>query len=199
VKFVTEDGLTLAGTLFPGDGDLAVVLTHQGAGQPTQKSWHTFATLAAQHGVTALPFDFRDDFGGPLDLDVVAAIRFLRGRGYTRIACIGASMGGTSCLKAALTEELVGIGVIGSAWSTGGGVTIESGDLATLTMPKLFVTTDNDRFEGITAVIKSMYKQAPDPKQYQEYTGTAHGTEIFSTQHRDDFRALLIGFLENLR
>ena len=77
VSFTTEDGVALSGTLFPGGGDLAVVLAHQGAGQPSQKSWHTFATLAAQHGFTALPFDFRVDFGGPLDRDVVAAIRFL--------------------------------------------------------------------------------------------------------------------------
>jgi len=199
VSFVTEDGVTLSGTLFPGGGDLAVVLAHQGAGQPSQKSWHTFATLAAQRGFTALPFDFRSDFGGPLDRDVVAAVRFLRRRGYTRIACIGASMGGTSCLVAALTEELAGVGVIGSDWSTGGGLTLEPADLAALTMPKLFVTTDNDRFTGIPAVMKSIYKQAPEPKQFQEYPGTAHGTEIFGTKYRDDFRALLMGFLDGLR
>jgi pimeloyl-ACP methyl ester carboxylesterase len=198
VSFVTEDGVTLRGTLFPGGGDLAVVLAHQGAGQPSQKSWHTFATLAAQRGFTALPFDFREDFGGPLDRDVVAAIQLLRSRGYTRIACIGASMGGTSCLKAGLTEELVGIGVIGSGWSTGGGVSVERDQLAALTMPKLFVTTDNDRFTGIPAVMKSMYNAAPDPKQFQEYPGTVHGTEIFGTLYRDEFRALLLGFLAGL-
>jgi pimeloyl-ACP methyl ester carboxylesterase len=199
VSFVTDDGIKLNGTLFLGDGDLAVVLAHQGAGQITQKSWHTFANLAAQHGVTALPFDFRDDFGGLLDKDVIAAIEFLRSRGYHKIACIGASMGGTSCLKAALTEELAGIGIIGSGWSTGGGVYIVRQDLDGLTMPKLFVTTDNDRFTGIAATVKSIYNAAPDPKQFQEYPGTAHGTEIFGTQYRDDFRALLLGFLEKLK
>jgi alpha/beta superfamily hydrolase len=199
VSFVTSDGITLSGTLFPGSDDLAVVPAHQGAGQPNQKSWHTFATLAAQNGVTALPFDFRDDFGGPLDKDVVAAIQFLRARGYQRIACIGASMGGTSCLKAALSETLMGIGVIGSAWTTGGGVAIERGDMTGLTMPKLFVTTDNDRFTGIPATVKSIYEAAPEPKEFKEYPGTAHGTEIFGTQYRDDFRALLLGFLDKLR
>ena len=198
VHFATEDGLTLYGTLFPGDGGLAVVLAHQGAGQTTQLSWSAFAALAAEHGFTALPFNFRRDFGGRLDLDVIAAIRFLRGRGYTRVACIGASMGGTSCLKAALTEDLAGIGVIGSAWNTGGEVRFEPDDLATLTMPKLFVTTDNDRFEGIAAVMKSMYRQAPDPRQYQEYAGTAHGTEIFGTEHGEEFSTLLLTFLQGL-
>jgi predicted alpha/beta-hydrolase family hydrolase len=198
VTFVTEDGVTLSGTLFKGGTDLAVVLAHQGAGQPNQKSWHTFAEAAARSGITALPFDFRKDFGGPLDKDVVAAIRFLRGRGYTRIACIGASMGGTSCLKAGLTEQLAGIGVIGSAWNTGGDVSMERGDLAALTMPKLCVTTDNDRFTGIAATVKSIYEAAPEPKDFKEYPGTAHGTEIFGTAHREDFRALLLGFLESL-
>jgi alpha/beta superfamily hydrolase len=199
VSFVTSDGVTLSGMLFPGDSGLAVVLAHQGAGQTTQKSWQTFANLAAQNGTTALPFDFRRDFSGPLDLDVVAAIQYLRSRGYQRIACIGASMGGTSCLKAALTEELVGIGVIGSAWTTGGGVAIEREDLAGLTMPKLFVTTDNDRFTGIPATVKSIYEAAPEPKQFQEYSGTAHGTEIFGSRNGDEFRALLLGFLEKLQ
>jgi pimeloyl-ACP methyl ester carboxylesterase len=199
VSFATADGITLSGTLFLGDGDLAVILAHQGAGQTTQRSWHTFATLAAQNGITALPFDFRADFGGPLDKDVIAAIQFLRANGYQRIACIGASMGGTSCLKAALTEELVGIGIIGSAWTTGGGVAIERDDLAGLTMPKLFVTTDNDRFTGIAATVKSIYEAAPDPKEFKEYPGTAHGTEIFGTQYRDEFRALLLGFLDKLQ
>jgi len=199
VEFTTADGITLPGTLFPGNGDLAVVLAHQGAGQITQKSWHVFATLAAQHGVTALPFDFRRDFNGPLDKDVLAAIQFLRSRGYTRIACIGASMGGTSCLKAALTEELVGIGVIGSAWSTGGSVYVDSNDLAALTMPKLFVTTDNDRFPQVPPAMRAMYMRAAEPKQFQEYTGTVHGTELFGTTHRDEFRALLLTFLEGLR
>ena len=198
VSFTTSDGLTLSGTLFPGGGDLAVVLAHQGAGQTTQKSWHTFANLAAQQGLSALPFDFRDDFGGPLDRDVIAAIRFLRTRGYRRIACIGASMGGTSCLVAALSEELVGIGIIGSAWTTGGGVAIERDELTGLTMPKLFVTTDNDRFTGIPATVKSIYEASPEPKQFQEYPGTAHGTEIFGTQYRDEFRALLLEFLGKL-
>jgi pimeloyl-ACP methyl ester carboxylesterase len=198
VSFVADDGVKLNGTLFLGDSDLAVVLAHQGAGQITQKSWHTFANLAAQNGITALPFDFRDDFGGPLDKDVIAAIEFLRSRGYARIACIGASMGGTSCLKAALTEELAGIGIIGSGWTTGGGVYIVRQDLDGLTMPKLFVTTDNDRFAGIPATVKALYQSAPEPKQLQEYPGTAHGTEIFGTQYRDEFRALLLDFLDKL-
>jgi pimeloyl-ACP methyl ester carboxylesterase len=200
VSFATADGLTLSGTLYLGEAKLAVVLAHQGAGQPNQKSWSAFATEAARQGFTALAFDFRRDFGGPLDRDVVAALDLLRARGFARIACFGASMGGTACLKAALTEDLAGIALIGSPLATGGGaVSVEPDELATLTIPKLFVTTDDDRFTGITAVVKSIYKQAPEPKQFQEYPGTAHGTEIFGTASGDEFRALLLGFLEQLR
>jgi hypothetical protein len=199
VTFVTEDGVTLAGTLYPGGGDLAVVLAHQGVGQTTQSSWRAFAEVAAINGITAFPFNFRRDFCGPLDQGVLAAIRYLRSRGYTRIACVGASMGGTSCLKAALTEELLGVGAIGSNWSTGGGVSLSREELASLAMPKLFVTTDKDRFPAVPVSMKEMYAQAPDPKQFQEYSGSAQGTEIFSTQHRDELRTLLFEFLEQLR
>jgi len=198
VRFITEDGITLSGTLFKGGEGLAVVLAHQGAGVANQSSWRTFATVAARSGITALTFNFRADFGGPLDKDVVAAIQVLRGRGYTRIACIGASMGGTACLKAGATEKLAGIGIVGSTWATGGGMRIQSQELATLTMPKLFVTTNNDRFTGVTASVKSIYNAAPEPKQFQEYPGTAHGTEIFGTAYGAEFRALLLKFLMQL-
>ena len=197
-SFATDDGVMLIGELFPAEGTLAVVLAHQGAGQTTWKSWQSLANLAASNGITALPFNFRRDFGGPLDKDVLAAIRYLRSLGYERIACIGASMGGTSCLKAALTEPLVGIGVVGSLWTTGGDVSITDADLASLTMPKLFVTSDKDRFPDVPTVMKQMFKLAPEPKQFKEYPGTAHGTEIFSTPNRDDFRALLLEFLKQL-
>jgi dienelactone hydrolase len=197
--FKSEDGTLLVGELYLADGDLAVVLAHQGAMQTTWKAWQSFAELAATNGVAALPFNFRRDFGGPLDQDVLAAIRYLRSRGYERIACIGASMGGTSCLKAALTEPLVGIGIIGSMWTTGGVVKITPEELATLTVPKLFVTTDKDRFPDVPLAIKQMFDSAPEPKQFKQYSGTAHGTEIFSTPDRDDFRVLLLGFLTQLR
>lgn len=197
--FTADDGVSLVGELFLADGDLAVVLAHQGAGLITWKSWQSFAELCASNGITALPFSFRRDFGGPLDQDVLAAIRYLRSRGYQRIACIGASMGGTSCLKAGLVEPLVAIGVISSLWHTGGDVAITPDDLDTLTMPKLFVTSDKDRFADVPPVMRQMYELAPDPKQMKEYSGTAHGTEIFSTPNRNDFRALLLDFLQQLR
>lgn len=169
VRFTTDDGVTLSGTLFLGGGDMAVVLAHQGAGQPSQESWHSFAEAAARIGITALPFDFRNDFGGPLDRDVVAAIRYLRGRGYTRIACIGASMGGMASLKAAQTEDVAGVGVIGSTWSTGQELSVSRAELAALKIPTLFVTTDNDRFEGVVAAVKEMCEAAPEPKTFREY------------------------------
>ena len=122
VSFTAEDGVKLAGTLFLAKGDTAVVLAHMGIAD--QKSWQSFAGHIAGRGFTALTFDFRcyglSDCGkmgqseSLFTQDIRAAIRFLREHGLKRIACMGASMGGTACMNAALDEELAGMVVIAS-------------------------------------------------------------------------------------
>src|SRR5574340_951393 len=58
VAFATEDGVRLAGTL-RGEGEIAVILAHQGTPHADQNSWATFAHLLAEHGIASLAFDFR--------------------------------------------------------------------------------------------------------------------------------------------
>ena len=58
VSLTTEDNITLSATLF-GQGQLAVILAHQGTEGTDQKSWQPFARLLAEHGYAALTLDFR--------------------------------------------------------------------------------------------------------------------------------------------
>ncbi|MBU0493467.1 MAG: alpha/beta fold hydrolase [Chloroflexi bacterium] len=204
VSFVAEDGVKLSGTLFTGEGekDIGVVLAHMGASGANQRSWASFAQIIAQRGFGALTFDFRAD-RSKLDRDVRAAVEFLRDQGYQRIVCMGASMGGTASLKAAMDTDLAGVVVISSLWTTGvgftgGALTVSREDLARLTLPKLFVTTDKDE-NGVPATMKAMYEAAPEPKAFKVFPGTAHGTNIFFTLNRDEFRDLLVDFLQDLR
>ncbi|MEJ2207927.1 MAG: hypothetical protein P8129_02690 [Anaerolineae bacterium] len=203
VSFVAEDGMRLSGTLFMGEGtkDIGVVLAHMGAHRADQRSWTSFAQIIAPQGFGALAFNFRPD-RSKLDLDVRAAVEFLREQGYQRIVCMGASMGGTACLKAAVDTDLAGVVVISSLWTTGSGSTggaliVRRADLAQLTLPKLFVTTDKDG-NGVPSTMKAMYQAAPEPKALKIFPGTVHGTDIFSTPQGDEFRGLLLGFLEDL-
>jgi pimeloyl-ACP methyl ester carboxylesterase len=101
--------------------------------------------------MAALTFDFRC-FGlsecGKLGSaeylhaqDIRAAIQLLRDRGFERIVCMGASMGGTACLNAALEEELAGLVVIASTAPTNMNKQYPQ-DLVDPAMPKLFIVTE---------------------------------------------------------
>jgi len=204
VSFVAVDGVKLSGTLFIGEEkkDIGVVLAHMGAHGADQSSWTSFAEHIAGRGFGALTFNFRED-RSKLDLDVRAAIGLLRDQGYQRIVCMGASMGGTACLKAAMDTDLAGVVVISSLWTTGNGpiggpLFVSREELAQLTLPKLFVTTEKDG-HSVPATMKSMYEAAPEPKAFEIFPGEMHGTDIFATPQGDEFRDLLVDFLVRLR
>jgi predicted alpha/beta-hydrolase family hydrolase len=204
IIFSAADGVSLSGTLFTGEEqkDIGVVLAHMGAHGADQSSWTSFAEYIAGRGFGALTFNFRED-RSKLDLDVRAAIGLLRDQGYQRIVCMGASMGGTACIKAAMDTDLLGLVVISSLWttgsgSTGGALVIQRDELAPLTLPKLFVTTEKDG-NGVPAAMKTMYDTAPEPKSFEIFPGAVHGTDIFDTPQGDQFRDLLVDFLVGLR
>jgi pimeloyl-ACP methyl ester carboxylesterase len=205
VSLTTEDNVTLSATLF-GQGELAVILAHQGTEGTDQKSWQPFAQVLADKGYAALTLDFRGRgqsqgylLASQLIKDVNAAIQFLRGRGYQRIVCMGASMGGTACLRAALDHDLAGLVVIASPMSSGSPTATEPDEFSRLTLPKLYVCAENDRYSFVISQMRQMFELSPEPKQLKFFPGTAHGTELFDTEHGDEFRDLLLSFGEQLR
>ena len=211
VQFATEDGLTLAGTLYdPGAAEIAVILAHQGTTGADQHTWRDFAREIAGRGFAALTFDFRGRGAsdgpfvvGSLDRDLQAALDFLDERGFERIACMGASMGGSACLALAPETDFAGLAIIASPRKLSSTTGIRMGQLAELHMPKLFVCTDNDTAggypTGLWEVAEEMYERSPEPKQLKIFPGTAHGTQIFRTEQGEEFKGLLIEFLEGLR
>jgi dienelactone hydrolase len=116
---------------------------------------------------------------------------------YTRIACIGASMGGTACLKAATQNDLVGIAVISSTMSLGPPTDVTPGEITALAIPKLFLYAENDR--SISELMTRMYELAVEPKRIRSFPGDAHGTEMFAQSYKDEFTGELLLFLEALR
>ena len=205
INLTTEDNVTLSATLF-GQGKLAVILAHQGTQGTDQTSWQPFARLLAEKGYAALTFDFRGrgQSQGYLQTnqlikDVNAAIQFLRGRGYQRIVCMGASMGGTACLRAALDHDLAGLVVIASPMSSGTPTATEPDEFSRLKLPKLYVCAENDRYSLVIPQMKQMFDLSHEPKQIKFFPGTVHGTELFDTEYGDEFRHLLLSFVEQLR
>ncbi len=205
VNFTTDDEVKLSGTLF-GGGETAVILAHMGTEGTDQQSWHPFARLLAERGFTALAFDFRGCgksegymWQAQLVRDVRAATEFLQDRGFERIVCMGASMGGTSCLKLALETEWEGLVVIASPMSLGRPTNVSRADFPALTMPKLFVCAEDDRYGGLAEAATEMYKLSPEPKEIRLFPGIEHGTELFDTPYGDEFTQALLDFLEGLR
>jgi len=204
VTFTTQDNVRLAGTLF-GEGEFAVILAHMGMTGVDQTSWHPFARLLAERGFTALTFDFRGIGQSEgytqynyLVYDVYAAIQFLNDRGYEKIVCIGASMGGTSCMRAALDRNLAGLGVLASTLSNGDPTEVSRSELQQLTLPKVFAYAQSD-FVLVITDMRFMSERAPEPKLVQVFPGSAHGTNIFNTESGSQLTDLLVNFLEAVR
>lgn len=205
VMFLAADGVSLAGTLF-GEGDRAIVLAHQGTAGADQTSWHPFAQVLAEHGFAALAFDFRGVGRSSgrvgeraLDQDLAAAVQLLRDLGYDEIVCVGASMGGTACLRLAVDEGFAGLATLGSAMVAGRGdpVRVSDADLKLLSLPKLFITAEGDNYTVVDHT-KHMFEASPEPKALHLLPGEAHGTDLFNTEQGDALTEILLEFLVSL-
>jgi pimeloyl-ACP methyl ester carboxylesterase len=199
IRFTSDDGVELAGEL-RGDGKVGVVLAHM---FPTDRtSWSSFATGLSDRGFRTLTFDFRGygDSGGEKDIpeiwrDVVAATRALRDDGATSVVLVGASMGGTAALRAAVQEPVDGVVTL-SAPSTFMGLTAPPEVLAGVTVPKLFVAADADGTAAQTA--QAFYEQSPAPKRVELVTGTEHGTDLLEGRQGEVVRRFITSFLERV-
>jgi pimeloyl-ACP methyl ester carboxylesterase len=204
VTFTSQDNVRLAGTLF-GEGELAVILAHMGMPGVDQQSWLPFARLLAERGFTALTLDFRGrgQSEGSLQTnllvyDIHAATQFLSERGFERIVCIGASMGGTACMRAALDGDLAGLGVLASTLSNGDPTEVTAFELQQLTLPKVFAYGGYDVILVISDM-RIMSELSPAPKLVQVFPESAHATNLFNTESGEALTDLLVSFLEAIR
>jgi len=205
VTFMTDDGVQLYGTQF-GEGNVAVILAHQGTVGADQTGWYTFGKVLAEHGFTALTFDFRGKGQSrgnfsyrTLDRDVRAAFHYLQDQGFDKILCVGASMGGTACMRTALDGyDFKAIGILASGPVAGVGsnaLSIAIEEFANMNIPKLFITADRD-FTSVVRDTRRMYDASPYPKEIHILPGRVHGTDLFQTEAADDLTSILLRFLE---
>ena len=206
VTFTTEDGVQIAATLF-GDGDLAVIMLHMGKGQATgnnQQDWHPLARRLAERGYTALALDFRGrgQSGGefandPVVLDARAGLEFLCQRGFSRHVCLGAGVGGTTCMVLALTEQLEGLIVLSSTLAAGPTNMVAETDLAKISMPKLFIYGENDAF-GFPEAMEGIYRQAAPPKELVTCDSAAHGSDLLYGSCGEDIHQQIFTFIQDI-
>jgi pimeloyl-ACP methyl ester carboxylesterase len=113
ISFSTEDGGLIYADLY-GNSDRGLVLAH--GGRFTKESWQPQAQSLARAGFRVLAFDFRgfgkshgpgdsDMFTAPMQLDVLAAVRYLRSKGATTVAVMGGSFGGAAAADASIAAR----------------------------------------------------------------------------------------------
>lgn len=212
ITLITSDSAELNGFLYLPDESnnkgVGVVLAHESNSNHT--TWNNFAELISERGFTVLTFDFRgytsSKGGNPLyskiGIDAATAANYLKDMGIEKVICIGASMGGTSCLVAAINLELEGLVMISSAMNPpDGGRLVRSSELKVLTTPKLFVIAENDLvnfvFPDFVENFIELSEKVPEPKELVIYPGYSHGTELFYAPVGEDFQNKLVSFLES--
>ena len=199
VTFDTPDAATIEGTLY-GAGDIAVIFSVMGN---CKRGWEDVADLVAHNGMTALTYQWRGcrDSGSVDNVeiqkfvdDLRGAINFMREQGAKKIILAGASLGGCASAKLAVESQADGLIVIASPpeisqW----GFEIVSADL-NIDIPKLFITAENDDTVSPNET-HALYDLAADPKEWQTYPGSAHGTDLFEGDSRAELQERILEFI----
>jgi alpha/beta superfamily hydrolase len=192
---VTDDGVVLNGRLFGAANESVVILTHMRPNDQT--AWFDFAKVLEDEGYAALTFNFRgygDSQGNKdaskLDVDLEGAIRYMRDRGKKRIYLVGASMGATASLVAASKDDVQAVVAISPP------ARFEDQDalaaVPNVTEPKLLIASEGDK---AALEFADLVAAAAEPKEIESYTGNAHGTDLFASEHAAALQERILSFL----
>ena len=206
VTFTTADGVELAGRLFgPDDATAGVVLAHMLPAD--QSSWYDFAQRLGSMGYRVLTFDFRGYCPGgdagcsegkrtiaAIWQDVLAAKDYLSSKGVTRVALVGASMGGTASLVAAaqVPTEIEAVITLSAPVSieglTAGPEVVQASGAA-----KLFMAGDGDTTAADAA--STFYEESLQPKKLEILTTSDHGTDLLTGNQGEIARTTILTWL----
>ncbi len=199
VSFPTEDGGVVFADLY-GKSDKAVVLAH--GGRFNKESWARQADTLVRAGFQVLAIDFRGygkshgpgdsaPMDAPLQLDVLAAVRYLRKNGANSVSVIGGSMGGGAAADASIASqpgEIDRLVLLGAR---------PNGPAEKIKSPILYIVARDDanadgpRLPGIRA----QYEKTPNPKRLIILDGSAHAQFLFETNQADRVMREILRFL----
>ena len=198
VSFPTEDGGEIYADIY-GEGARGVVLAH--GGRFNKESWEKQAQTLATAGYQVLALDFRgygksqgpgqaDPLSAPLQLDILAATRYLRSKGAKTVAVVGGSMGGAAAGDAAIASpgEIDRLVMLGAA---------PNGPAEKLKCATLFIVARDDANEAGPRLpaIRAQYEKAPEPKKLVILEGSAHAQYLFQTNQGERVMGEILRFL----
>ncbi len=199
ISFPTEDGGRVSADLY-GSGAHGVVLAH--GARFDKESWSRQAEELADFGFQVVAIDFRgygDSVGGAapgsrrdLYLDVLAAVRYLRGDGSETVSVMGGSMGGGAAARAAVEAEAGEIDRL---------ILLAATPIANpeqMQARKLFVVTRGDsRGGGALRLpgVQDQFDRAAAPKELLVLDGSAHAQHIFESEQGEALMEEILKFL----
>jgi len=201
VSFASEDGALIFADLY-GSGDRGVVLAH--GGRFTKESWQPQAQRLSKEGYRVVAFDFRgfgkshgpgdsDMFAAPMQLDVLAAVRYLRSNGAKTVAVIGGSFGGGAAADASIASkpgEIDGLILLAAEGN---------GPAERIKVPLLeIVARDDANVEGPRLPhIRVWFDKVPQPKELIVLDGSAHAQFLFQTEQAERVMKDILTFLHS--
>lgn len=199
VSFPTEDGGLLYGDVY-GHGERGLVLAH--GARFNKESWKDQALRLQAAGFRVLAFDFRGygkskgpgdtaPMSAPLQLDVLAAVRYLHQNGAKSVSVIGASMGGGAAGAASIASHPGEIDrvVFLAAYPDGPAEKLKCASL--FIVAKDDASGDGPRLPRIRAA----YEKAPEPKRLIVLEGSAHAQFLFQTDQAERVMREILEFL----
>jgi pimeloyl-ACP methyl ester carboxylesterase len=200
VSISTEDRGLIYADIY-GQGERGVVLAH--GGRRSKDNWAPQARMLEKAGFRVLAFDFRGfgqskgpkqaDFdNAPFQLDVLAAVRYLRKAGARHIAVVGGSFGGQACADAVVSAQPGEIERLVELAAAAGNLPAEK-----LTVPKLIIVARKDaNGDGLRLPgIQKSFDRMPQPKQLVVIEGSAHAQFLFETDQGERVMREILRFL----
>jgi alpha-beta hydrolase superfamily lysophospholipase len=185
VSFATEDGGVVFADVY-GSGERAVLLAH--GGRFNKESWAQQVPVLVSAGFEVMAIDFRGrgKSYGPggmkasdeqLEMDVMAAVRYLHGHGAKSVSIVGGSMGGGAAGDASIVSrpgEIDRLVMLGAAPNL---------PAEKLKSASLFIVARNDASGDGPRLprIRAQFEKAPEPKKLIVLEGSAHAQYLFET------------------
>jgi pimeloyl-ACP methyl ester carboxylesterase len=199
VSFATEDGGVVYADVY-GAGARAVLLAH--GGRFTKESWAKQAPVLVNAGFEVMAIDFRGrgKSNGPggmeasdeqLEMDLMAAVRYLHAQGAKTVSIVGGSMGGAAAGDASIVSrpgEIDRIVMLGAAPNL---------PAEKLKSPALFIVARDDTSASgpRTPWILKQYDKAPEPKKLVVLEGSAHAQYLFDTDQGERVMREMLAWL----